>query len=71
MTVIKIRVPNCVEKHLVGEFFSKEGALYADLTILREASYSDEIPIYKANEISDMVFHSYSTKFDLNELGIY
>lgn len=71
MMLIKTRVPNYTEKHVVCEIDSKPCILYADLTLLRDSSFQDDIPIYIANDVSDMVLHSFSTRYDLNEMGIY
>ena len=71
MTLIKTRVPNFEAKHIVTDFIEKEKTLYADLTLLRDRSYPDNIPVYIANDISDMVLYDHRSRYELNELGLY
>jgi hypothetical protein len=69
--ILKLRVPNYNEKHLVCEFQYKNKTCYADLTVLRDTFTECDVPVYIANDISDMVLYTTISRFNLNELGIF
>lgn len=71
MILIKTRVPNYIEKHLICEFQYNNQICYADLTVLRDPYAEDEVPVYIANDISDMVLYKKLSRFELNDLGVY
>lgn len=71
MFLMKTRVPNYNEKHLVGEFQYNHKTCYADLTVLRDTFSECDVPVYIANDISDMVLYTTISRFELNDLGIF
>ncbi len=71
MFLMKIRVPNYTEKHLVCELAISGKTLYADLTVLRDHDNSSEVPVYITNDISDMVLYRTMSRYELNEMSIY
>lgn len=71
MFLIKTRVPNYTEKHILCEFQYNGKTCYADLTILRDAFAECDVPVYITNDISDMVLYTTLSRFELNDLGVF
>jgi hypothetical protein len=71
MNQFKLRVPGDNRKHIVCEIEADHKTLYADYTDYRDDIKPDPIPVYIANDVSDMVLYGYKTREDLSKLGVY
>ena len=49
--ILKLRVPNFIEKHLIMDFLTADGAkLWADITELRRSFGYGDIPVYMVDD---------------------
>lgn len=68
--ILKLRVPDYIEKHLVQQFTHSNETLYADLTVHRRQFGYGEIPVYTIDESNEAQFYAYFDGEELSELGI-
>lgn len=68
--ILKLRVPDYIEKHLIQSFVHNNETLYADLTVHRRQFGYGEVPIYTVDENEDAHFHSTLDSELLSEMGI-
>jgi hypothetical protein len=68
--ILKLRVPDYIEKHLVQQFTYNGETLYADLTVHRRQCGYGEIPVYTLDENNEAQFHDYFDGEILTQLGI-
>jgi hypothetical protein len=64
--ILKLRVPDHTEKHLISEFAADGKKLWADLTLLRHSFGYGEIPVYIMQEDGETL-NTYGF-FDAQEL---
>lgn len=68
--ILKLRVPNYIEKHLIQSFTYNNETLYADLTVHRRQLGYGDVPVYKLDENEDTHFYGSLDGEMLSEMGI-
>ena len=68
--ILKLRVPDYIEKHLIQSFTHNNEVLYADLTVHRRQFGYGDVPIYTVDENEEAHLHSILDGEFLTEMGI-
>ena len=67
--ILKLRVPNYIEKHLIQTFEHNGDTLYADLTVYRQQFGYGDIPVYTLDEYQNAQFFEYFDGEKLSGIG--
>lgn len=68
--ILKLRVPNYVEKHLIQRFTYNGEILFADLTIHRRQMGYGDIPVYTVDENEDAQIYGVMDGEELTVIGV-
>lgn len=69
--IFKLRVPNFIEKHLIMDFLTADGAkLWADITELRRSFGYGDIPVYMVDDNEEAHLYDYFDAEKLHGFGI-
>lgn len=69
--ILKLRVPNFIEKHLVMDFITDEGTkLWADISEIRRSYGYGEIPVYTLDDNEEAHLYDYFNAGQLRGFGI-
>lgn len=69
--ILKLRVPNFIEKHLIMDFLTDDGTkLWADITELRRSFGYGDIPVYTVDDNEEAHLYDYFAAETLSEMGI-